>query len=132
MEERHVNSTPRYDATIATMYYGAKNGQSKQSICWWTVYDTANGRTVARGVVIVDKDLETAWHEADKAVRQAIEADINTVRVWPKPTVPRPSAEAIMEALTTGACEATDGCTVEPDGICEHGHPSWLLRLGLI
>lgn len=28
--------------------------------------------------------------------------------------------------------EATDGCTVEPDGRCEHGHTSWLRRLGLI
>ena len=27
--------------------------------------------------------------------------------------------------------EATDGCIVEPDGYCEHGHASWLLRLGL-
>ena len=29
-------------------------------------------------------------------------------------------------------CKATDGCRVEPDGICEHGHPSWLLALGYI
>ena len=27
---------------------------------------------------------------------------------------------------------ATDGCDVEPDGHCEHGHPSWLLKLTLI
>jgi len=31
-----------------------------------------------------------------------------------------------------GDCESTDGCIVEPDGMCEHGHPSWLIRLGLI
>jgi hypothetical protein len=28
--------------------------------------------------------------------------------------------------------EATDGCWVEPDGICPHGHPSWLLYFGLV
>jgi hypothetical protein len=28
--------------------------------------------------------------------------------------------------------EALDGCPVEPDGICPHGHPSWLRYLGLI
>lgn len=28
--------------------------------------------------------------------------------------------------------QATDGCQVEPDGYCEHGHVSWLLYLGLI
>jgi hypothetical protein len=28
---------------------------------------------------------------------------------------------------------ATDGCEpIEPDGWCEHGHQSWMLRLGLI
>ena len=28
--------------------------------------------------------------------------------------------------------EATDGCRVEPDGICPHGHLSWLRFLGLV
>lgn len=27
---------------------------------------------------------------------------------------------------------ATDGCPTEPDGVCQHGHPSWLLYLGII
>jgi len=31
-----------------------------------------------------------------------------------------------------GGCEATDGCWVKPDGICEHGAKSWLLELNLI
>ena len=31
-----------------------------------------------------------------------------------------------------GKCTATDGCWVEPDGTCEHGHSSWLVVLGLI
>jgi hypothetical protein len=26
----------------------------------------------------------------------------------------------------------TDGCCVEPEGYCEHGHGSWLRRLGMI
>ena len=29
-------------------------------------------------------------------------------------------------------CEALDGCTVEPDGYCEHGAPSFLIAMGLI
>lgn len=29
-------------------------------------------------------------------------------------------------------CPATDGCQVEPDGTCEHGHDSWLLALGYV
>lgn len=29
-------------------------------------------------------------------------------------------------------CKAVDGCWVEPDGTCDHGHPSWLLALGYV
>lgn len=52
---------------------------------------------------------------------------------WPKPTVPPPDLEQIEEWMfEDGGCEATDACWVEVDGVCPHGHPSWLLRLGLI
>jgi hypothetical protein len=37
-----------------------------------------------------------------------------------------------MEWEADGGCEATDGCWIEADGRCEHGHSSWLLRLGMI
>ena len=43
-----------------------------------------------------------------------------------------PSMDTIEEWTWEGYCEATDGCIVEPDGTCEHGHPSWLIELGLI
>ena len=52
--------------------------------------------------------------------------------LWPKPTVPTPSEEDLEEMLFDGCVEASDGCTVEPDGVCPHGHPSWLVRLGLV
>lgn len=52
---------------------------------------------------------------------------------WPKPTEPEPSVEEMEEwEWEGGGCEATDGCWVEPDGTCEHGHPSWMRYLGLI
>ena len=45
----------------------------------------------------------------------------------------RPPSIRQLEAWhAEGGCEATDGCWVEPDGYCEHGCPSWLLKLGLI
>lgn len=50
----------------------------------------------------------------------------------PKPTEPEPSDEELDRFVFDSVCDATDGCTVEPDGVCEHGHPSWLLYLGLI
>lgn len=51
---------------------------------------------------------------------------------YPKPLEPMPDDEQIHDWVLDSVCEATDGCTIEPDGICEHGYPSWLLELGLI
>lgn len=53
-------------------------------------------------------------------------------RLWPKPTDERPTLEDLEEMVYGDDAWATDGCSVEPDGVCPHGHPSWLLRLGLI
>lgn len=49
-----------------------------------------------------------------------------------KATQPRPDMDTLEEWVSDCMCEATDGCTVEPDGECPHGHRSWLLVLGLI
>jgi len=54
------------------------------------------------------------------------------MRDYPQPTVECPDLHELTEAQSEGGCEATDGCWVEPDGCCEHGHPSWLIRLGLV
>jgi hypothetical protein len=51
---------------------------------------------------------------------------------WPTPTDPEPDYEALEYMVFDGVAEATDGCTTEPDGSCEHGHPSWLVYLGFI
>jgi hypothetical protein len=53
-------------------------------------------------------------------------------RPYPAPQTPEPSVDELTEWMDDGIAEATDGCNVEPDGMCEHGHPSWLLQLGLI
>jgi hypothetical protein len=44
----------------------------------------------------------------------------------------KPDIEQLQMWEEEGGCEAPDGCWVEPDGICEHGHKSWLLIMGLI
>ncbi|MCB0094183.1 MAG: hypothetical protein KDE50_00880 [Caldilineaceae bacterium] len=52
---------------------------------------------------------------------------------WPEPTEPQPDQETLEEWMyDEGGCEATDGCWIEPDSLCPHGHPSWLLALGYI
>lgn len=52
--------------------------------------------------------------------------------LWPDPEIPKPSLEQLKEWSDAGKCETTDGCMVEPDGVCEHGYPSWLIHLGWI
>jgi hypothetical protein len=47
-------------------------------------------------------------------------------------TVAPPAADQLEEWLSEGGAEATDGCWVESDGICPHGHSSWLRVLGLV
>lgn len=43
-----------------------------------------------------------------------------------------PGMATLERWMDTGRAKATDGCTVEPDGYCPHGCPSWLIELGLI
>jgi len=57
---------------------------------------------------------------------------MNEEKEYPAPTVPEPSLDQLMEMGAQGGCEATDGCWVEVDGICPHGHPSWLLYLEFV
>lgn len=58
--------------------------------------------------------------------------DRKSKKEWPEPTVEDPTFEQIELWTFDSVCEASDGCTVEPDGFCPHGHPSWLVRLGLV
>ena len=53
-------------------------------------------------------------------------------RRWPEPTTEEPSIEQFEEWVFDAIVEATDGCSVEPDGVCPHGHPSWMLKKGMI
>ena len=49
-----------------------------------------------------------------------------------QPTVEVPDLDDLYEMTFDGYCLSTDGCTVETDGTCEHGYPSWMLYLGYI
>lgn len=40
--------------------------------------------------------------------------------------------EELMAMEFDGVMEAADGCPVEPDGVCPHGHRSPMLTLGII
>lgn len=47
-------------------------------------------------------------------------------------TTSRPDLEDLEQWMNDGVAEATDGCSVEPDGRCPHGHSSWLIVMGMI
>jgi hypothetical protein len=59
-------------------------------------------------------------------------------RPAPAPTVPRPEAEKLalwtrqVNAGERTFSVATDGCRVTWHRRCKHGHPSWLVQLGLL
>lgn len=48
-----------------------------------------------------------------------------------RPTRPSPSLRRLQASLLESIVEGTDGCEVEPDGACKHGHHSWLRALGI-
>lgn len=55
-----------------------------------------------------------------------------TTNPYPRPTRGTPSMKALEHMVFDGVARATDGCSVEPDGTCPHGYPSWLLQLGYV
>ena len=47
-------------------------------------------------------------------------------------TTHRPSIKTMTRWASDCGAEATDGCWVAPDGSCQHGHTSWIRRLGYV
>ena len=43
-----------------------------------------------------------------------------------------PTNRTMEKWIETGVAKATDGCRVEYDGECPHGHKSWLIQLGMV
>ena len=70
--------------------------------------------------------------DPDDVLVPHVTCDPDTGLPWPEPSSAEPSFVALTLFLFEAVAEATDGCLVEPDGVCRHGHPSWLLRLGVI
>lgn len=70
--------------------------------------------------------------EACLAIERGMEWLVKEGGAKHTPTEPKPTMEQLERWSFDGVAEATDGCQVEPDGRCEHGHTSWLLVFGLI
>jgi hypothetical protein len=56
----------------------------------------------------------------------------NNESIVKKPKRKIPSIKTMERWVYDGVAKATDGCRVEPDGVCPHGKNSWLIELGII
>ena len=105
------------DVTLSICLCGAMAGYPHAPDCPYPMY------------LSTDREIER-WNTARTAMSATATPALSD---WPTPTVAQPSLEELVEWNDDdGGCEATDGCWVEPDGTCRHGHPSWLLVLGMI
>lgn len=68
----------------------------------------------------------------DGANRSEVIARLTSEGKDAKPCNAPPSLKTLEKYSSDSVCKATDGCKVEPDGICQHGHKSWLLQLGFV
>ena len=97
-----------------------------------------------QGVTILCEDCARArkqarrhcqWHGAPVHAEQTrLTCEVCGATVEPLPRPEPPDISMLMEWEAEGGCEAACpyGCWVEPDGRCPHGHPSWLIVMGLI
>lgn len=85
--------------------------------------------TLARGGDL-QKDAEKVIDHVERALKSGKTA--RTEAGYPKPKKKKPSIATMTKWSNKGYCLATDGCKVEPDGVCGHGYPSWMLYLGYI
>lgn len=49
-----------------------------------------------------------------------------------KATCKAPGLARLERFVSDGVACATDGCRVEVDGTCQHGHSSWVRALGYV
>jgi hypothetical protein len=79
-----------------------------------------------------------SWAEILRAQGWVDRADkcITQPQPWPEAADAPPQHPSVADLWDWvdeyGKCQTTDGCWVEPHSVCEHGHKSWLVELGLL
>lgn len=63
---------------------------------------------------------------------EGVEVDVADIALLDLSYAQSLSFEDVMNLAFDDVVEALDGCEIEPDGICPHGHRSPLLVLGFI
>ena len=52
--------------------------------------------------------------------------------IEPSAVMAVPGTLTLRRWMEEGRARATDECRVAVDGVCEHGHPSWLVTMGMV
>jgi hypothetical protein len=108
---------------------------------WWPIERTRarRGKTVvatvvAGGVALLDPAGQATLAAEADAWAQQLRAQLQVAYRPADECGQQPSWEILMDWLDEErGCEATDGCWLaERDGVCAHGHPSWLVALDLL
>jgi hypothetical protein len=75
-----------------------------------------------------------ALQARSQKIRPSVPTTNRTIESGARPRLEPPDIETLIAWEADGGCEAAcpHHCWVEPDGVCSHGNPSWLLRMGLI
>jgi len=90
-------------------------------------------RSVYRGWKLrARKKPEIPLEEWIKRKLEARDKVLASEEAWRMQVKSLPSMKTLERWQFDSVCEAVDGCTVEPDGTCPHGTPSWLRALRLI
>lgn len=88
---------------------------------------TFRGTTSMVGVLFVNCTFDSTEH-----FRGDIEYRNCRLHDSPEHWIPDYTTGELMAQWIDGVTYATDGCMVEPDGVCPHGCPSVLLQRGMI
>ena len=124
-------------------YIATAEALGRQAFEQWYVPDPMKHDELQSFLLTVPRDKASlvieAWRSAYyKANDASLKSHLNPTHCpkaaikWPEPTVEEPDMEQLQEWLMDSICEATDGCEIEHDGVCKHGHPSWFRYLGVI
>lgn len=141
---RFDGDTQDAELPIASLKPGARPVTTVGGVLQADAIAMAQRTTGRPEVVLVDRADRRAERGARSAViaeavrsvetekgRWVLKIELDTVGDRRRPTVRMPSAEAMQRAmLRDGTVPATDGCQVEVDGGCTHGHVSWMTYLG--
>lgn len=98
-----------------------------RALAWWTEHDRQ--RDIYRAER--EQRLATRRTEDEEAAADWAERHSEPVE-FRGTTFDVPNWYTVRGWTVEETCEALDGCTVEPDGTCHHGYPSWLIQLGLM